>query len=131
MSSDYNDLLRMFRAANIADDVGRFDVSIGHAILHVNFQTHGFTVVDVTFKLLLVLGGHADDGDIVISIEPESAGVSEVHALSDAAALTANNGQRSDLVSNLKKIPKLGKASHAICRRLADVNNQQNSSLPP
>src|ERR1700732_2356067 len=131
MSSDYDDLLRMFRAANIADHVGRFDVPIGHAILHVNFQTHGFAVVDVAFKLLLVLGGHADDGDLVISIEPESAGVSKVHALRNAASLTTNNGQRSDLVSRLKKIPKLGKASHAICGRLADVNDKQNFSLPP
>src|SRR6202011_3261676 len=92
MAADDNDLFRILRAANFADHVSGWNRAVGDAILHVDLEPHRFPAINVALDLILILGSHADHGNVVVSVEPERASVRQVHSFGFSAALPADDG---------------------------------------
>ena len=81
------------------------------------FRRTRFAAIEIAFELFLIFGGHADDGNFVIGVKAERAGVRQVHARGFSAALSADDGDRAGLVSSFQKTAKLSESTHAVCRR--------------
>ena len=75
MSADNNHLLGILRATNFADHIRGIHGSVSGPVLHINFQAHELTAIEVAFELFLIFRSHADDGNVIVSVEAESAGV--------------------------------------------------------
>ena len=57
--------------------------------------------------MVLIFGGHADDGNIVVGVEAQRAGMREVHSSTLAAALAADHGDSAGFMSGDQETAEL------------------------
>src|ERR1700721_753103 len=108
MSADDDNLFRIFRPANVANNVGGIDRAVGDFILDVDLQARGFAAIEIPFELFLIFGRHADHRNVVVSVESERAGVGQVHAGGFAAALAADHRDGAGGVGRFQEVAEFG-----------------------
>src|SRR5258706_10539854 len=109
MSADDEDLLRMFAAANFADDVCRFHRTVSERVLYVDVHARRDAAFDQAFELALILVRHRNDGNRKIRVKTEDSGVRQIHARGTRTTLPANHGDNAGVRKGLQKITKSAK----------------------
>src|SRR6202040_4461033 len=130
MAADDNDLFRILRAANFADHVSGWNRAVGDAILHVDLEPHRFPAINVALDLILILGSHADHGNVVVSVEPERASVRQVHSFGFSAALPADDGYCARLMCGFQEVAEFCEGCKSVLRLVALLNDHQNFPSP-
>lgn len=130
MAADDDDLFGMLGAGNFADDVGGVGRRVGDFILNIDVEADSFAVSDETLEDFLIFGGDADDRNVVIGVEAERAGVSEVHALGFSAALSADDGDSAGFMSFFQEGTELSEGGHAVFRARALLHGHDDFAAP-
>src|SRR5260221_14672011 len=119
MSADDEDLLRMFAAANFADDVCRFHRTVSERVLYVDVHARRDAAFDQAFELALILVRHRNDGNRKIRVKTEDSGVRQIHARGTRTTLPATHGDKPGARKGLHKITEVRKNHEEIFFRFA------------